>query len=99
MKVDDRIIYHGSHEILEITPTKNNVHCFEAVETFGLLDVIAPPYKPGERDCIYYEPFKVKENGRPSSSPAYFSPFVTTTKLLIPCNPDFECYRYLFRLS
>ena len=53
LRRSDRII--TTNEILEVKPHQDNLHQLTALTDFALLDVLAPPYLDGERDCTFYQ--------------------------------------------
>jgi hypothetical protein len=90
----DRLVH--SHELLEVFPLQHNIHSISASnnEPCGLLDVIAPPYLPGERECIFYEARKLSK----WQARAYLKTASSCTNddgdryVLFPIAPDYECY-------
>jgi hypothetical protein len=81
-----------AHEVLEISPARCNVHSISAAsEACGLLDIIAPPYLPGERECTFYEAQRVvRQSEAKSNTPNYAND--DSHYVLFPVSPDYDCY-------
>jgi cysteamine dioxygenase len=104
VKLEERIL--RAHDTLEVYPNRANIHSIHCLQTCALLDILAPPYKPGVRDCLYY---RVKER---KGQQAYWLPVQEkrgkekeqeekidrmeegegTYLEEIECPPEFECY-------
>lgn len=56
----DSIASEASEPIL-VAPELNNLHEITALEDTVLLDIIAPPYKDGIRDCDYFRARKLNK--------------------------------------
>lgn len=57
--VDASLIFDGVKSSKDcawlLTPTSGNIHCFTAITTCVVFDVLMPPYEDPHRPCVFYK--------------------------------------------
>jgi hypothetical protein len=51
-QANDRLL---QDDLFDLTPTRGNLHCFRALDTTVILDVLTPNYDDKLRNCNYYQ--------------------------------------------